>query len=925
MPPQTRPRTADASPAEKSFLTHAVIYGLGAIALQAASVVLVPLYTRYLSPAEFGVLEMLNRIGEVFSICLLANGIRLAAFTFYCQGKDEQDRRTTAATVLFAPAVILLGSGLVAAVLAPSLGGLAGVHNSWLLVVAIVLVMLEGTTVVPLVLLQARMESTYYVGVTGAMFCLRIVLTVAVVAGLGWGIWGVLGASGVTSLLFGVFLTWREFRQSSFRPDLKKLREILAFCWPFLPAGLCGMVLHNGDRFFLMNYCGADEVGRYALGYKLVVAVVMLSTDPLRQVWTVRMFQAFELPDASIFVGRVCTRILAVLVFASMGLCIFDQAFIGIIASPSYHDAVRVVGPVALAYFFWCAANLMDAVFWVRRRSGLKSWILLASCAVTLSLYAGLIPRYGAMGAAYATLGGMMTHCGITFVVSQRLFRVHYESGRLCAMLGLSLALTITAECMADDVPNLVTKVILWMSFPIILWTGGIVSEEEKAMFRSMTLRCVALAQQVLRWSPQTAAEQALSGSWTSSAESRERLADTCPKQATGRKAGANGKLTIAELRDATGGLPLPCPSRNIDRLVPQIRRTIMDRLGAEWAVTIDSCEPERVSLRSYSSVVFFQLAGQQWQKRVVAKITAHHPANQRVVDVQNQAVVEYQILGRLFENFRAVAGCSVPRPLLVMPEIEAYVMEFVEGELLSHQSRHARWLASRGEFQALERRDFLCGRWLKHFQQVTGAAAGGRDALASVVQCCDEVLQRVTREDRGRCPAGLRDLCLRLLEGQLARVREGDVPLCGCHGDFGPWNMLATKEGLTVIDFLGYGEKPLPLDVLGILVFLEDESCYLTSSGRRVGALRKSFLEGYGKVRAMSRPVLVICEAIQRLISIATHLLQKPQSLHHRLDRHRVMMKHLAWFQGSDERKLLWPSEEVLCGSPAMDAPHDR
>ena len=105
-------RTEAAS--SKSFLTHAAIYGLGAVALQMASVVLVPVYTRYFTPAQFGVLEILGRIGEVFNLCLLANGVRLAAFTFYCQAKGELERKTTAATVLFAPLVMLLASGLLA-------------------------------------------------------------------------------------------------------------------------------------------------------------------------------------------------------------------------------------------------------------------------------------------------------------------------------------------------------------------------------------------------------------------------------------------------------------------------------------------------------------------------------------------------------------------------------------------------------------------------------------------------------------------------------------------------------------------------------------------------------------------------------------------------------------------------------------------
>jgi O-antigen/teichoic acid export membrane protein len=870
-----QPPQAGAARPEKSFLGHALTYGLGAIALQAASAVLVPLYTHCLTTAEFGVLEMLNRIGEVFSICLLANGVRLAAFTFYCQAKDESERHRTAATVLLAPLVVLLGSGLLAAGLAPVLSPLARVDNPALLVFAIVLVMLEGATVVPLVLMQARMESTHYVAVMVAMFFSRIVLTVAVVGGLGWGIWGVLGASGATSAAFGVYLGWREFRRSSFRPDMKILREVLRFCWPFLPAGLCGMVLHNGDRFFLVHFCSLDEVGWYALGYKLVIAVGLLSTDPIRQVWTARMFHAFEQPDAAIVVGRVFTRILAVFLLANMLLCFFDQALIGLIASPGYLRAVTVVDPIAMAYFFWCAANLMDAAFYVRRRTGLKSWVLLASCTVTLALYAALIPPFGALGAAFATLGGMMAHAAFTFVVSQRVFHVRYEFGRLSAMVGLALVLTITAECMEDDPLRLCIKVLLLAAFPAVLWWTGMVTREEKAVV-------VATCRQGAAW--------ARRGLRARSERRRNTVSPVSPSAVPG----------------------------DIDRVAGRIGDAIMDRLGAQWGVAIQSCEPERVTLRPYSSVLFFQLRGREWEKRVVAKITAHHPANRRVVEAQNQAVVEYEILSRLSESFRSVEGCSVPRPLLLIPEIEAYVMEFVEGDLLSAHTGAARWLASRTAFEALRRRYWLCGRWLKHLQQTAGVQRGGAEALQGVVQNCEEVLERIAQENGGRCPWPLRDPLLRLVEEQLARVRDGDVPLSGCHGDFGPWNVLAGREGITVIDFLGYRESPLPLDLLGVLAFLDDEACYLTSSARRIAALRASFLQGYGDVCPTAEPVLLICEALQRLRSLATRFMQKPRGLHHRLDWRRIVMKHVAWLTGAHERKLLWPPDSIRPRPPS-------
>jgi O-antigen/teichoic acid export membrane protein len=245
------------------------------------------------------------------------------------------------------------------------------------------------------------------------------------------------------------------------------------------------MFLHNGDRFFLMKYAGADELGLYALGYKVALVVGMLSTGPLSQVWTARMYDAFDLPDAARVVGRVCTRILSAYVFVGLGVCLFQREVIRVLAASSYHGATAVIAPVTLAYFFWTLSNLMDAPLWVRRRSSLKAWIVFASAAVTMGLYAWLIPLYGARGAACATLLSLVVHCGFTFLVSQRVFRVDYEFGRITLMLIVAVALLVAARGAAPGIVGLAEKAVLWLAWPVCLWWCGIVSRQEKCLVRS--------------------------------------------------------------------------------------------------------------------------------------------------------------------------------------------------------------------------------------------------------------------------------------------------------------------------------------------------------------------------------------------------------------------------------------------------------
>src|SRR3954466_14751606 len=101
---------------DRTFLRHAAVYGLGTLLIHAGSLVLLPIYLRCLSPAEYGILEVVNRLAETVGTCLLFAGFKQALFTFYQQATSEIDRRRvvtgTFALVLGVGGIALLGTYL---------------------------------------------------------------------------------------------------------------------------------------------------------------------------------------------------------------------------------------------------------------------------------------------------------------------------------------------------------------------------------------------------------------------------------------------------------------------------------------------------------------------------------------------------------------------------------------------------------------------------------------------------------------------------------------------------------------------------------------------------------------------------------------------------------------------------------------------
>jgi O-antigen/teichoic acid export membrane protein len=239
--------------------------------------------------------------------------------------------------------------------------------------------------------------------------------------------------------------------------------------------------MQHGDRFFLLKSFGEAEVAIYGLGYKLALGVGMFSLGPLYMVWSSTMYKAARSPDAPAVFGRAFSRILAAYVGVGLCLCMFQDEIVAVLGGPPYAHAAEVVGVVVAAGMFQTAAALMDAGFYVARRSALKVGLTLSATMVMVVLYCLLIPRYGSMGAALATLAGFAFLALVTWVVSQWVFRVHYEWPRL----GLLLLLAGGCWLLSRGVPATWAwsplKLAMLLGVMPLAWTVGLVSAAEKA------------------------------------------------------------------------------------------------------------------------------------------------------------------------------------------------------------------------------------------------------------------------------------------------------------------------------------------------------------------------------------------------------------------------------------------------------------
>jgi len=345
----------------------------------------------------------------------------------------------------------------------------------------------------------------------------------------------------------------------------------------------------------------------------------------------------------------------------------------------------------------------------------------------------------------------------------------------------------------------------------------------------------------------------------------------------------------------------------DLETILPTVQAALADHLYDQEKEMLHALEPQQFMQRPFSAVGFLRARTSNGIRKVVMKTTVHHPVNRAITERENQAVVEYNILKLMHPKFETVAGCSVPRPLLVLPEIETYVMEFVEGQLLMDEFKFTRILSAKNRFLILREHINYCGRWLKHFQEFTGNHTADVGVLNGVIERAEHRLKLIEGSGDPRCPKNLRNKVIKFLNEQLERLRGKDILVSGRHGDFTPLNVIAGSEGITVIDFLGYQVEPVPVDIFKMLVFLKDEMMALSSSRSRVNELKRAFLDGYGAFPHVLEPVLLICEAMQRIVSIWGAVSNPNLHFHHRIEASHRIKEHINWLTTTKKRKMLW------------------
>ncbi len=478
------------------ILKQSFIYSFGGLGSGVLEVMLVPVYARAFSTQEYGLLDFLWTF-IIFARLIVPLGLDLAVGRFYVDNSDvETDRQQTATTGLLAVLILTLLFASLTTLMSNLVAGpiLRDVTKSNLVVWAA-----WATPGLVLYSFTTNMLRYNFKPSTQVLLSLTTVLadasaTTGAVLGLRAGLAGVYMAKICVYTIASLIGLWLTRYSYAWRVSMDRLRSMLAYGLPLVPAALAYFVMSYSGRYFLPRFVNLEALGLYGAAYRLASMMALLYVG-FTAAWGPFALGTYGQPQARQVFTRVFDYFSATSVVAVVGISLFAKELLTLYAGPAYAPAAIIVPMLLLNQALYVGGGYIFGIsFHIAKKTGQYAVFALLAAAVCFVFQLLWIPEWGILGAAAAVTLSHSVFTVLMFWWGQRYYRVPYRlaaHGKLygVAVVALFIGALTDRWSVALSVPLRLLLFIAVLSAPFVLHLLSI------SVIRSLTLSA-------LRWRP---------------------------------------------------------------------------------------------------------------------------------------------------------------------------------------------------------------------------------------------------------------------------------------------------------------------------------------------------------------------------------------------------------------------------------------
>jgi O-antigen/teichoic acid export membrane protein len=430
-----------------SLFRNTLIYGLTNIFLKSAGFLLLPFYSHFIAPSEFGVFSVLIA-GYTIVVSFYQGGFQSSFSKFYLEADKEEDKEAIMTQFFSLTMIVSLFASLVCASAADRLSVLlfaTPAYQNMIRILALTL-FFDNFQTCGLHVFKTKEDAklvSYYSFVPAVI---NVVLSLFLMISFRQGILAIINAQFLSVFIVSAMLLKKLRVYFSFQFERKYIIPFINFAMPLMLAGGFTALVDLADRFILKLYFDDAAVGIYSFSYR-IANVMMLFVISFRTAWTPHALKLYKREDYAEHFGRSFLKMLFLSTTLFLCVSIFAPLLFAVPLSgniyffnPAYRDGLPIIPIILLAYLF----NGIIAFYSVYPYVSGKSYHFLISdgIAVAVNILGNvlLIPRFGLVGAAFATFLSYLFSMIYLWAISHNKIRVILDVRKILLFTVIAMA-----------------------------------------------------------------------------------------------------------------------------------------------------------------------------------------------------------------------------------------------------------------------------------------------------------------------------------------------------------------------------------------------------------------------------------------------------------------------------------------------------
>jgi O-antigen/teichoic acid export membrane protein len=475
------------------LVKSSVIYTFGSLLRQVVSFLMLPIYTRHLTPSDYGIVEMLYVINSVLAL-IAGTHIGLATIRFFHATTSEDEQRTVLSTATFtilmaSASVYLVFLGLMQTPLGGHLasGMLGDANLKWLLALFSLSIVFQPIEEQMFTVMRLENRAWAFIGLSTAKLALQLGLNILFVVTLDLKapgvVYGGLIASGTFALLsFGytrIYSGWR------FSPAIS--RRLLIFVFPLMIGAFGSLYMSVSDRYVLQSMHDTAAVGLYSLGARFADILMVVGWWPFINIWQTHRFEIAKTEGAERQYRDVFSGVTIYLVWIALGIAVLTDNVRRLMATESFWPASAVTPPLLIASLLAAAVGFCNFSFMLKDKTSYIAKSTWASAIALTVAYVALVPPFGAQGAAWAKVTAGGAQLIATLYWSRSIYPMHLPWRNAGILLGLAAVLFWLAEISKQHLGDLalLAELPLLAAFPILALYAPLLPAELRAWLQA--------------------------------------------------------------------------------------------------------------------------------------------------------------------------------------------------------------------------------------------------------------------------------------------------------------------------------------------------------------------------------------------------------------------------------------------------------